>query len=212
MLTAGPPPGRSIYSQVVVPETSEPTCEGPSLLCARPKWSKHWQAFTRPETAEEGTARYWVIAQAIAHVVPKNRRLRALMLTVYNAESGLRRDVHAGIGGAARGDQGRSCGLGQALLGVKSKKCDAITGLSLDATIRNAEHTSKNLKRAERYCSWQIGTRRVGCTLRVYGGVSIGAKHKGIAARINSFHRFSIRKVPPLSDAVRAMLGLDDMG
>jgi hypothetical protein len=88
---------------------------------------------TRPadavESAEEGKARYAMIARAIAEVShdPAERpvfggrvgreRTAALLLAVSYFESSWRRDVDLGLGKAAFGDTGRSCGLFQAHIG-----------------------------------------------------------------------------------------------
>jgi len=66
------PAGRSIYSQTVVEQDAGPGCEQKnSLLCAMPKPNPQWDGkYTRPETAEEGTVRYAMIATtiyAVAH-------------------------------------------------------------------------------------------------------------------------------------------------
>ena len=211
MLAAGPQPGRSIYSVVVVPHTSEPACAEPSLLCAPPKWSEDWQGFTRPETRDEGMRRYWVIAQAIAQAAPKSKRLRSLLLAVTMHESGWRRDVHSGIGPATQGDQGRSWGMGQALLGVGSEQGKALVGVSQEATNRCIDHTANNLQRASRYCVRQAGSAGVRCIFGIYGGLSADTKHKGVLKRVNSFHRFSA-KPAPLAAEVTELLGLDDVG
>lgn len=67
------PAGSSIYSQTVVPADSGAACDNPySLLCAAPKPNPEWDGqHTRPETEQEGRARYAMIAGAIARVAER---------------------------------------------------------------------------------------------------------------------------------------------
>ena len=104
-------PGKSIYSQVVVPEDAPPPCEDVnSLLCLPPRWSEAHKGFTVAETWEQGVLRYAVIAKAAQEVVyskkrksPRGQLLRYLLAFTYH-ESGFRRDVHEGVGKDSRGD------------------------------------------------------------------------------------------------------------
>lgn len=66
------PPGRSIYSLVEVAEGSPSACsDATSLLCAAPILDVERGAWVRPETRDEGIARYWTIAQEIAAVADR---------------------------------------------------------------------------------------------------------------------------------------------
>ena len=70
LMLAWATPGRSIYSQIVVPASSPPACsDRASLLCAEPRPNPAWDGqLTRPETREEGLARYGQIARLIHEV------------------------------------------------------------------------------------------------------------------------------------------------
>jgi hypothetical protein len=117
-------PGRSPYSKVVVESCDEtcqttPWCDEETIACRPPHWSGSQKAFLRYETWEEGTLRYWLIADVIASVsqtltrgsaddAATSRRwksspdaLRQLLVTVVLHESGMRRDIHSGL---TRGD------------------------------------------------------------------------------------------------------------
>lgn len=122
------PPGQSPFSLVPLPECGGPVLRlgdlptGPEpAACAAPgvAWSSHHGALVRLETAEEGVARYAVIARALEAVsldatTPADggrplwpwarRELVAGLLTIARHESGFRRDVHEGVGPAALGD------------------------------------------------------------------------------------------------------------
>jgi hypothetical protein len=111
-----------------------PVCNEPTLLCAAPEYSKSYQKWTVPETYEEGLKRYKIIAEAATNVAERmtynicknncsendqdckkdceytnpwkweSKQLAYMILVVAKHEAGLRRDVHSGIGSAARGD------------------------------------------------------------------------------------------------------------
>lgn len=106
-------PGKSIYSQVVVPEHSPRPCDNSyHLLCAPPHYSTHHDGWTVAESYEQGLVRYADIARAADRVIARSRwetdrpTLYRLLLTAVQHESGFRRDIHSGIGpaGEARGD------------------------------------------------------------------------------------------------------------
>ena len=103
-------PGRSVYSQVVVPESAPAPCsDSYSLLCLPPRWSAAHQGYTVAETWQQGVQRYALIAKALEATVSKKREAPAAHLWRYVLafayhESGFRRDVHEGLGPASRGD------------------------------------------------------------------------------------------------------------
>lgn len=105
------PPGKTMHSQVVVPEESPAPCVEPSLLCRAPRYCPHHEAWTVAEDWERGAGRYVTIARAMLAVVrekrtwlfPPGRLLPFLQTTAFH-ESGFRRDIHSGIGYLARGD------------------------------------------------------------------------------------------------------------
>jgi len=111
-----------------------PICNEPTLLCAAPEYSNSLKAWTVPESYNEGLKRYKTIAEAGANVSEKmtysncvnlctpnditckkncessspwkweTKQLALMLLVIAKHEGGLRRDVHSGIGGAAKGD------------------------------------------------------------------------------------------------------------
>ena len=70
LMLAWTAPGKSLYSQTVVPAGSPAACSNQaSLLCAEPRANPAWSgALTRPETREEGLVRYVQIARLIHEV------------------------------------------------------------------------------------------------------------------------------------------------
>lgn len=189
------PSGASIYSQVVVPADSGPACDdATSLLCQPPKWSEAHEAFTRAETYDEGLRRYWTIAQSVA----ATGDVAPAVLTVVYHESGFRRDVHSGVGRWARGDQGRSCGLGQMLWGVDNPKCLDIVGVdrkSTDACIAAVVRHLRHIKNERPYAKFAR-----------YGGVWAKGDRR-ILARVGTFRRVATAP-PPLSNKIRKLLGM----
>jgi hypothetical protein len=165
------PPGKSIYSQVVVPETAPAPCDNDySLLCLPPRYSKAHKAFTVAENWEQGLARYAVIARAAHEVVYEQKRqsppgqlLRFLLAFTYH-ESGYRRDVHEGIGDASRGDckwrtvklpggktrreripgSCQSHCLAQIMVGPKRSKKSRIQGFHADELVGLSYDNTKN--------------------------------------------------------------------
>ncbi len=105
------PPGKTTHSQIVVPQETAAPCADASPLCRAPRWCEHHQAWTVAEDWETGTARYATIARAMVAVSREDRnwlfppgRLLPFLQTIVFHESGLRRDVHSGVGYLARGD------------------------------------------------------------------------------------------------------------
>jgi hypothetical protein len=105
------PPGKTTHSQIVVPQETPAPCSAPSLLCRAPRYCKHHEAWTIAEDWETGTARYATIARAMIGVVRERRawlfppgRLLPFLQTIIFHESGLRRDIHSGVGYLSRGD------------------------------------------------------------------------------------------------------------
>jgi hypothetical protein len=198
MLTVGPRPGLSPYSVTPTAETAKP-CEGFVPLCRRPWLDDWWGGLVRQETYAEGLFRYWTIAQTVATVAGDDDRLTRLLLTVTLHESGWRRDIHAGRGKLAIGDEGRSFCIVQARLGRGSKAGYQLVGVSPTATKRCLRWGARHLRR----CSRGTATQAFSC----YGGVSNGAAHPGIAARVESYQRFT-EDPKPLPFEVRELLGL----
>lgn len=104
-------PGKSIYSQVVVEESTPPPCTNPyHLLCLPPRWSAPHNGYIVAESWEQGLRRYGVIAEALRAEVYDKKRLSyrkdlwRYTLAMVFAESGFRKDVHEGVGSASRGD------------------------------------------------------------------------------------------------------------
>ncbi len=108
-------PGVSLFSQVVVDKDSPRACSNKYRpACAKPKYNKYWQAYTRPESWEEGVRRYALIAATI-HAISREEvaaarfhgsqsELSRYLVGVAYHESRYRRDIHSGRGPAARGD------------------------------------------------------------------------------------------------------------
>ena len=137
------PPGRSLYSVVVVDQTAQAPCSNPyDLLCQPPRWSEPHKGYVVAESFEQGVERYALISRVLAQVVQEGKwitpkdRLWKYTLTAVHAESGFRRDVHEGVGEASQGDcswEGlpgkrkrvrgscKSWCLGQVLLGTRGQ-------------------------------------------------------------------------------------------
>lgn len=232
-------PGRSIYSQVVVEADAPAPCDDQySLLCRPPRWSDAHQAYTVAETWEQGLVRYATIAKQIdvairygkggkgEWVAPTDWLWRYAVVTAYN-ESGFRRDVHSGVGSAARGDcdwtgpRGKrtripgSCkshGLFQRLLGRGTTRegwsGDDITGLDDLSTWRAVYDAVRNLDRSYAYCSTRGPRPLHGCVFATYGGVNTVKDHR-IQKRIRAFHK-SLAAPTTLTAEVREALGLPE--
>jgi hypothetical protein len=174
------PAGRSSYSAVAVE---------PGVVC-----DTEYTRGCRRETEEEGRARYAVVAQAIAEVSGGSRDLAARILAVVHGESGMRKDVHSGVGKHAKGDRGRSCGVGQRLLGDRGAthrgfRCADIVGLDIVSTRRAIVTIADDLTRARGYCARIVGTTDFACAVACYGGLPTHSKDKRIRARVRSYER-----------------------
>jgi hypothetical protein len=180
VLLAMQPPGRSVYS--AVPEREGVVCD------------TEYTSGCRRETAEEATVRYVTIAQAIAEVSGGQRDLAARIIAVVHGESGLRRDVHSGLGKHARGDKGKSFGLGQRLLGDRGVTARGwrgidLVGLDLTSTRRAVVTIADDLIRARTFCARVVGTTSFACAICSYGGLPTGSKDKRIRVRVASYER-----------------------
>jgi hypothetical protein len=181
MLLLGPAPGISPYSVVPTASKGKP-CQGHRPLCRKPWFDAYHRSLVRQENWQEGMRRYWVIARALSYVTEKDSKLGKLLLTVVLHESAARRDIHSCRGKLALGDEGRSYSLVQALLGRGSKKGWTLCGVGRTATERALGWGAGHLRRcAARGTPMQ--------TFACYGGVSNGAKHKGIQARTKTYTR-----------------------
>jgi hypothetical protein len=185
------PPGQTTYSRVQVPHDAGPPCSEPTLLCAPPRLNPETGIWTVAESEELGRERYAMIAEAIEietwRIGPKRRdRIRKLVVTVFRHESGFREDVQTG---RARGDEGRSWGLGQILLGARGTVFGFhgvdLVGDDLDAMRRCARVTVKLLDRGDRFCRGDVV-----CTLAQYGGAP--PQHPQIQRRAFTYRRISL--------------------
>jgi len=152
--------------------------------------------------------------------------LRRTVLTTMYRESGFRRDVHSGVGPAARGDcktdahgqiipgTCRSHCLGQVLMRAKTTPVDGYTkdqlvGMSLPATGRCLRATIRELSMARRYCAGSAGRAMAGastCVFMVYVGTS-NPKDGRIRARASTYAKLA--KAPTkLKDSDKKILGL----
>ncbi len=161
------PPGKSSYSAVPVED---------NIIC-----NTEYTPGCRRETKEEGHERYKVIAQVIAEVSGGQSDLALKILTIVYHESGFRRDVHSGKGKFARGDLGRSCGLGQRNLGLSRTRrglsCYDLVGVNIEATRRSIMTIGDYLLRIK-------GCRSFRCQLAIYGGLHSKSRFKGVMDRV----------------------------
>lgn len=143
MLTVGPAPGRTLYSDTEVrgdappvifddgayrelePGELEPNqCTQPgNPACRRPRYDAELGRWLRTETWGEGLPRYWTIAGAIAGAAGDDAELARYLVTITRHESGWWQSVHAGWNhrpyraSTELEDHGRSWGLGQIMCG-----------------------------------------------------------------------------------------------
>lgn len=98
-------PGQSTYSLVPVASDAPAPCAARySPLCRSPWYSRAWRSHVRVETPAEARERYGLIAEVVASVAADRPRILPHMLVTLERESRFRRDVHSGIGAAAKGD------------------------------------------------------------------------------------------------------------
>lgn len=205
-------PGQSMYSLVEVPAGSPPACpDRTSFLCRPPRYvspehmpldpARPGGVWVRPETRAEGLARYWLIAREAELAVcggdpmctaaPNDDQLELaaeVIATVFQ-ESGFRRDVHAGKGPHARGDGGRSWGLGQVMAGTRPEsrvpwfdggvEAGSLVGLTPAATARALAAVAVGLRHNPRCTD-------VRCRFVTYMG---GAHEVLLARRMATYHR-----------------------
>jgi len=212
------PPGQSLYSQVVVPEDAPAPCsDSYSLLCSAPKWSEAHGAYTRVETWGEGLRRYVTIAHAADVVVYKTKRssprahLLRYLLAFVHAESGMRADVHSGIGHAAAGDcdwrgepgkrervpgSCRSWCLTQIQVGpmrsnatVHGHTAKELVGLDLAATVRCLDVATSIIDRAYQYCAHRGPRPLAACIVSHYAGGMIASTDPRVLARVRTVNK-----------------------
>jgi hypothetical protein len=161
-------PGASPYSALPLDPAAGVVCD------------TEWTEGCRRETEAEALERWRVIAQATAEVSGGDVELAARLVTVAFFESQFRRDVHAGVGEWARGDQGMSYSLGQLLLGggqtTRGWFGRDLVGVDLEATRRALAATG-------------CGLLRCRGSFRCYGGVPEGRRSKAIEARETTYRR-----------------------
>ena len=145
------------------------------------------------ETVDGATARYRVIADAIAGASTGDATLAALLVTVARHESDFRRAVHSG---KVRGDAGYSYGLYQVRFngrhpGARAPRSTVrafeVVGVDPASSRRAANLAAAYLKRAVKSCR-----ARAECMFKYYGGVSktTNLKVQGrIAARVKTYRR-----------------------
>lgn len=189
-------PGGSPYSAV-------PEVEGTELVC-----DTMWSKGCRRETREEALPRWWTIARATAEVTGRDHWLsKAVLVVTYHESGSWRRDVHSGEGKFARGDQGRSWGLGQKMLGVTHEDGPKLVGLDYASTERSIAQTAADLRRARNICrkGWLAHPPGFECVVAAYGGVwSRG--HRLVMLRVGSWG--SLPGPTKLAPAVLELLGL----
>lgn len=215
------PAGLSPHSVVPLPE-----CGGPVLApdapeaCSAPgvTWSAHRGAHVRLETEAEGRARYATIARALdlvsleATTAPDGERplwpwaraeLVAGLLTIARHESGLRRDVHEGVGPAALGD----CSTGRGgvrrcrsvcLVQVQTGGLDArrgawlgrdLVGLDVDSTARCLRAGAELLARSRRSCARRSADWFAPAVALYGSGVSCGTGRAWVQRRAATYRR-----------------------
>lgn len=235
-------PGRSIYSQVRVDEHAAAPCDEPnSLLCQPPRFSAAHGSFVVVEGYQQGLERYAQIARVTDRVLRRGwktpqKYLWRYAVTVMFHESGFRRDVHEGIGSAARGDcrwaypDGRraaprakgsrriegSCRshcLAQILLEGRMRSSQGygpkdLVGLDDAATERCVEVAVHHLDRCYRYCATRGPRPLTSCVIAMYGGMT-HARGRRINERLRTMNRL-MSAPTELSEKVRTELGLDE--
>lgn len=208
------PPGKTIYSQVEVPEGSPRACTEATLLCAEPRFDRELSVWLRPETAEEGLLRYWTIARAVSDTAQDDDMAR-LMLAVTFHESGWRRDVHSGIGNFARGDRGKSWCLGQIMLGESGRKtvkqgwsARELVGLDLESTKRCLTVAGDHLERSRMACRKGKVEQGPGCEFAVYGGGGLPVNDRRLRERAATLARLRGLKAATLSPETKRRISL----
>ena len=174
-------PGASPYS--VVPSGLERGAPG----C---RWDPYHRACVRPETREEGLARYEVIAVAIATAAERDAptwapTMARLLTTIAAHEGSFRRDIHTGIGapGIAVGD----CAWGHR--GAIAGSCRSWCLVQ----VNRAPHQ----RTPEGWLRHELGPASTPLAMFLaYGGLRFAAPDspagKRIAARVATYHRLSV--------------------
>jgi len=139
--------------------------------------------------ADTELERYGVIAQAVAEVSGGQRDLAGMLLATIQHESHYRREVHDG---RARGDAGRSWGLGQLCLGDRGTTQRGWTGrqlvgTDLVATRRAVAATGEVLLAHRERCRGDVA-----CTLAGY----IGTAKRKVAKRVATYQRVMTKLSP----------------
>lgn len=224
-------PSSSPYSVVPLPECGGPVLRladlpaGPEpAACSAPgvAWSSHHGALVRLETPEEARARYATIARALDAVslavtsAPPGERpiwpwprreLVAGLLAIARHESGFRRDVHEGVGGAALGDCHRvrdgsrvcrSVCLVQVQTGGLDGERDGRRGRDLvgldEASTRRCFEAGAELLARSRWSCARRGVEWFAPSVALYGsGVSCGTRRAWVQKRAATYFRVAAR-------------------
>lgn len=230
------PAGKSIYSQVVVSEDTPRPCDNDyHLLCRPPRYSEHHQGWVVAESYEQGLQRYADIARVADKVLARSRwttprptLYRLLLAGVYH-ESGFRRDIHSGVGPAARGDckwrkvkkgskevkeripgSCRSVCLIQRLLPRGQKTAegwtrDDLMGTDDASTERCLTLGVRILDNGYAWCSRRGPRPLVACVFQQYAGGRLHMSDRRIQARVATYHKL-LSAPTQLGQEVRATL------
>jgi hypothetical protein len=174
------------------------------------------------ETWAQGLQRYAVIANAVDIVVfhtereaPRAHLWRYLLAFAYH-ESGFRRDVHEGVGPAARGDcrwrtvrlrngkkkreripgSCRSHCLAQIMVGpvsseakIQGKSHRELVGLSLEETTTCLDVAANVIDRAWQYCARRGPKPLSTCIVTHYAGGMIPSNDRRVIARVKTVNK-----------------------
>ena len=156
------------------------------------------------ETEADATARYSVIAEAIAAEAGDDARLARFLVTVARHESSFRRDIHSG---KKRGDGGRSWGLFQIMVSEHATQLLPRKARGTDGKLLRARDiagttpvATRNAAKAAAHYLRPIIEKCAGaplCVFSAYGGVSktrIAGDEKlrdRLAARVATYRRLA---------------------
>ena len=229
-------PGKSIYSVVPAAHDAPAPCDHPHLRCRKPWWDKAHKSHVTVETWRQGLDRYVTISRALERVVRSKSRksiprhlLIDYVLTISCHESGFRRDVHSGVGSAARGDckwrkgpkgeairipgSCRSVSLVQRLYPNPKHRVNGwgpeeLVGLDQASTERALVTAARAVDRFYHWC-YRYGPERAvaRCVFGMYGGLGAASSDSRINDRVKTYWR--LRNSPKqLGARARDALGL----
>lgn len=153
------------------------------------------QKISHGESEDDARARYAMIAEVVAEEAGEDETLMLFLLAVARHESGYVKKVHAG---KLRGDDGRSWGLFQVMVGYhptdrikdhpKGWLARDIAGTSRQATERAVWTAAWILRPIVEDCKGGPT-----CVFKRYGGVAAGPMRgetkESIEARVSTFHK-----------------------